>query len=128
MLWCNFGALVRSVLHLGFHSGEEQYVSYRCGIGKKHYETVNAEAETTCGRKSILKSGDVVVINLCCGVGILCSLSCNLALESLALVDRIVKLGERVAVLGAVDEVLESLGEERIRGLSLSEGLSAHAH
>ena len=109
-------------LILGLHSWEQQNISYRRGVGKKHYETVNTEAETACRRKSVFKRCDVVVINLCGSVGILRSLSRNLALESLALIDWIVKLGECVAVLGAVDEVLESLGEERIVRLSLSEG------
>ena len=109
-------------LHLRFHSREKKNVADRCGVGEKHYKSVYTEAKTTCGRHTVLKCGDVVVVNLCIAVGLFLALCLNLTLEALLLVDGVVKLGECVTKLGAINEILESLGKEGILGLSLCEG------
>ena len=109
-------------LCFGLHCGEEQYVSDRRAVGKQHNESVDTEAKTACGRHTVLKCGNVIVVNLCRRIGIFSLLLCNLIFKSLALVDRIVKLGECVTHLGAVDEILKSLGKCGIGRLSLRQG------
>ena len=103
------------------HCGEQEDVADGCRISEEHYESVYAEAEAACGRQTVLEGGDVVVINLSLARGILCLSLSHLTLEAFSLVDGIVELGECVTEFGCVDEVLETLGECGILGLSLCE-------
>ena len=108
------------------HCGEQKDVTDGCGVGKKHYESVYTEAETACGRQTVLKGGDIVVINLRLARGILRLSLCYLTLKAFSLVDGIVELGECVAEFGCVDELLETLGECGILGLSLCKRAILH--
>ncbi len=101
------------------HSGEKEDVADGCGVGEEHHESVYAEAKAACGRQTVLEGGDIVVINLRLARGILCLSLCDLTLEAFSLVDGVVELGECVSEFGCVDEVLKTLGECGIFGLSL---------
>ena len=96
----------RSLLIQRLHGGEQQHVADGGGIGQQHHEAVDAKAQAAGGREAVLQRGDVVVVDLRGGVGVLGLGGCQLALEARLLVDGVVELGERVAVLAAVDEVL----------------------
>ena len=110
---------ILSVIYFGLHRGEEKHVADRCGVGEEHNESVYAEAEAACGGHTVFERGDVIVVYLSVAIRLGLTLLFNLRLEALLLVNGVVELREGVAVLGAVDKVLKSLGEEGIFGLSL---------
>ena len=75
--------------------------------------------EAARGRQTVLQSVDVVVIDLCLAVGPDDLALGDLPLEAALLVDGVVQLAESVAVLGAIDELLKTLGESGIIRLAL---------
>ena len=103
------------------HRGEQQHVADRGAVGQQHDKTVDAEAQAARGGQAVLQSIDVVVIDLCLAVRLDGLALGHLALEAALLVDGVVQLAEGVAVLGAVDEILEPLGEGGIIRLALGQ-------
>ena len=101
------------------HRGEQQHVTDRCTISKQHHQTIHAEAQTARGGQAVLQCVDVVVVHLCLALGLQRLALGHLTLEAALLVDGVVQLAEGVAVLGAVDEILEALGEGGIIRLAL---------
>ena len=93
------------------HRGEQQHVTDRSAVRQQHDQTVNTEAKAARGRQTVLQSVDVVVIDLCLAVGLDGLALGDLTLEAALLVDGVVQLTESVAVLGAVDEILKTLGD-----------------
>ena len=84
-------------------------------------EITYAEAKAARGGQTILQSVDVVVIDLRLAVRLDGLALGDLTLEAALLVDGVVQLAEGVAVLGAVDEILEALGEGRVARLALGQ-------
>ena len=70
----------------------------------------------------MLKSHNVVIVNLRVGSRVKRSAVCDLLFKSLSLVNGVVKLGESVTELGSVDKVLKALGEHGVIGLTLCQG------
>ena len=95
--------------------------------------TINCEEVTTDGADYISQltthaieyyaavPRDVVVVDLGLAVGLDGLALGDLALKAGLLIDGVVQLAEGIAVLGAVDEILEALGESRIIGLALGQ-------
>ena len=99
----------------GFHSGEQQHVTYRRRIRKEHYHAVDADAESACGRHTVFECGaEILVVGL--GFFVTFGFGKHLLLETRALIEWIVEFAESVATLAGADEELESFGKARIGG------------
>ncbi len=120
---CFFGFVFSPLWFQGLHCREEEDVADGGAVGEEHDQAIHAEAEAARGGQAVLKGGDVVVVDLGLAVGLDGLALSDLALEAGLLIDGVVQLAEGIAVLGAVDEILEALGEGRVMGLRLASGL-----
>ena len=108
------------------HCREQQHVPDGGGIGQQHHQPIYTEAQTACGGQSVFQSGDVIVIYLGLAVRVQRLSLGHLTLEAALLVDGVVQLGEGVAELRGVDEILKPLSEGGIVGLPLGQGAVLH--
>ena len=125
-LMCQKPLILLGFLVERLHCGEQQHIPDACAVGKQHDKSVNAEAETACRRKSVLKRGDVIVIDLCVAVRLLGLLLRDLTLEAFLLVNRVVQFRKGIAELSRVDEVFKALGKGRVIWLALSKRADLH--
>ena len=93
------------------HRGEQQNIADRGAVGQQHNKAIHTEAEAACGGQTILQRVDIVIIDLCPALRLDGLALGDLTLKAGLLVDGVVQLAERIAILGAVDEVLKPLGE-----------------
>ena len=85
------------------HGGEQDDFANCIGIGEHHHAAINANAQTTRWRHAILQSGKEIFVH---HTGLVVALvpQLHLFLESLALVDGVVELGEGIAHLAVADK------------------------
>ena len=90
------------------HRREQQYVTDSLAICKKHNETVDTVADTTCGRHTDLQCIQEIFVGV---VGFLITgiSGCILQFETLSLIDRIVQLRVSIAHFPCIDKELEAL-------------------
>ena len=108
------------------HRREQKHVADGGAIGQEHHQTVDAEAETACGRHTVFQRGDEVLVYAGVAIRLGGALGSYLALKALALIDRVVQLREGVAELGGVDEILKTLGEGGLARLALGKRAVLH--
>ena len=126
-----FGGL-RAALRasLGLHVREQQHVANARGVSEQHHHAVDTDANAARRRHAVFQGAHVVFV-IFHGLIVAAGLFSHLGGKALGLVNRVVKLGERVGVFVAGDNELEAMREARIVFIALGErrnlnGVIAH--
>ena len=126
-----FGGL-RAALRtsLGLHVREQQHVANARGVGEQHDHAVDADANAARGRHAIFQGAHIVFV-IFHGLIVAAGLFDHLGGKALGLVNRVVKLGERVGVFVASNNELKAMRETRIVFIALGkrrnlDGVIAH--
>src|SRR5271166_4523712 len=97
----------------GAHVREQQDVAYRRGVGEKHHEPIDADAEPAGRRHSVSERPHVVRVVIH-RLFVALALARGLILETLRLILGVIEFGKAVVVFTPADEEFEAIGDERI--------------